>query len=67
MPAGHDGRDPAVKVEKIDIADDDVSLEQALGQVVNYEGSYDSEHSMSGLLHQQDLSHGKGTCSDCWE
>ncbi|XP_037078442.1 oocyte zinc finger protein XlCOF15-like [Pollicipes pollicipes] len=48
-----------VKVEKVDIADDDddVSLEAALGQVVNYEGSYDSDQSMSGLL-QADLSQG---------
>ncbi|XP_043240878.1 broad-complex core protein isoforms 1/2/3/4/5-like isoform X7 [Amphibalanus amphitrite] len=59
LPAGPEGRDPAVKVEKVDITDDDVSLEQALGQVVNYEGSYDSEHSMSGMMHH-DLSQGGG-------
>ena len=61
MGTGQDGRDPAMKVEKVDvdIADDDVSLEQALGDVVNYEDSYGSEHSMSGMLHQDQLSQGK--------
>lgn len=58
-PALEYGGQPAgmVKVEKVDIADDDDGL-AALGQVVNYEGSsYDSDQSL-GAMPMSDPSQG---------
>ena len=55
-----------VKVEKIDIdiADDDEEDLAALGQVVDYEGSYDSNQSL-GAIPVSDASQGKTGTPAC--